>query len=251
MTAVVVGAASLMFFVSGPAIAGQGDCAPSRAGLLAGKCRGGVRHGHSATCGKCHSTCENGRSHLGLSPPVSSAVRNCLSTPRDARPASPATIPAGMKCPVMSGAHLRISNLRRELCLACHRQDTAAGPGIEIVSPLERAVVQDERLRLSAGLPASRDPTHRPSQRRRVPPPGEGGGIFHLAQASGRGQPHRDRAGRAPALEGRAVPRRECPGRLQARLFGAPHRESGAMPGCHRKQARRAPAVLGAATALC
>jgi predicted CXXCH cytochrome family protein len=47
-----------------------------------------------------------------------------------------------------SDDHLRISNLRRELCLACHRKDSEAGPRIEIVSPLERAVVQDERLAL-------------------------------------------------------------------------------------------------------
>jgi predicted CXXCH cytochrome family protein len=46
-----------------------------------------------------------------------------------------------------SGRRLRLPNLRRELCLACHCQQADA-PRIEIISPLERAVVRDDHVAL-------------------------------------------------------------------------------------------------------
>jgi predicted CXXCH cytochrome family protein len=149
-------AAVLVFFVSGPATAGQGELR-TQAGYVARVAQAGkefavkstcVAMDNSATCGKCHSTCENGRNHLGVSPigeqgsaelPLDAEGCTTCITCHDSR---------RHEVPVVSGAHLRISNLRRELCLACHRQDQEAGPRIEIVSPLERAVVRDERLAL-------------------------------------------------------------------------------------------------------
>jgi predicted CXXCH cytochrome family protein len=47
-----------------------------------------------------------------------------------------------------AGARLRMPILRRELCLVCHRQDTEDAPRVEIVSPLEGAIVQESRLAL-------------------------------------------------------------------------------------------------------
>ena len=99
-------------------------------------------------CAKCHSACENGRSHGGLSAitlprnpalPLDSRGRTTCTTCHDSRNHGDRGV---------SGSHLRISNLRRELCLACHRQEAETPPGIEIVSPLDRAVVQEERLAL-------------------------------------------------------------------------------------------------------
>jgi predicted CXXCH cytochrome family protein len=49
-------------------------------------------------------------------------------------------------------AGLRIPNLRRELCLACHVPAAAGAPSIEIVSPPERALVLEERLALIGKL---------------------------------------------------------------------------------------------------
>ena len=156
VAAAVSCAASLVFLMAWPAIAGQGE-PRTHAGYVARFAQAGKEHtgkstgvsmDNSATCGKCHSTCENGRSHLGLSPtgepgsaelPLDAEGRTTCITCHESR---------RHEVPVMTGAHLRISNLRRELCLACHRQDIPAGPGIEIVSPLERAVVRDERLAL-------------------------------------------------------------------------------------------------------
>ena len=99
-------------------------------------------------CAKCHSACENGRSHEGLLPtsnkdgaelPLDNEGRTTCTTCHDS---------LNHDAQGGSGNHLRISNLRRELCLACHRQDAEAVPRIEILSPLERAVVQEERLAL-------------------------------------------------------------------------------------------------------
>jgi len=157
LMAVVAGcAAGLMFYVSGTAIAGQrdlhtetrGTTGIAQAGREFAAPNTGVATDNSAMCGKCHSACENGRSHTGLSPsgeqvsadlPLDAEGRTTCVTCHDSR---------RHEVPGVSGGRLRISNLRRELCLACHRQDTEAGPRIEIVSPLERAVVHEDRLAL-------------------------------------------------------------------------------------------------------
>ncbi len=154
LAAAVAGlAASLVFFVSGLVIAGHGD---AQAGV-----RGDFRRGdpaaesamrvaeeaadNCANCGKCHSPCENGRSHEGL---VSIGFEPAKELPLDTEGRTTC-----VTChePHRSGvagksALLRIPNLRRELCLACHRQETAENPRVVIVSPLERAIVQDDRL---------------------------------------------------------------------------------------------------------
>lgn len=41
-----------------------------------------------------------------------------------------------------------MSNLRRELCLACHSQGPEEGPAVQIVSPLEQAVVLEDHVAL-------------------------------------------------------------------------------------------------------
>ena len=118
----------------------------------------GVRTDNSAMCGKCHSACENGRSHQGLLPRV---AQGSAVLPLDAEGRTTCTtchdsISHNVRGP--SGDHLRISNLRRELCLACHSQDTGAAPRVEIVSPLERAVVREDHLALigrASRLPGS------------------------------------------------------------------------------------------------
>jgi predicted CXXCH cytochrome family protein len=97
-------------------------------------------------CAKCHSACENGRSHQGLVP---ANDRDCASLPLDSEGRTTCTTCHDSRnhdAHEGSGSHLRISNLRRELCLACHRRDGSDVPRIEIISPLERAVVQEERL---------------------------------------------------------------------------------------------------------
>jgi len=106
----------------------------------------GATAGLSTDCAKCHSACEDGISHAGLAPTVTRGG----SLPIDAR----GTIGC-LTCHVAhdgdtggsGGARLRIANLRRELCLACHCPEEDA-PRIEIVSPLERAVVREDRLAL-------------------------------------------------------------------------------------------------------
>ena len=106
-----------------------------------------------ADCAKCHSSCENGRSHEGLLPsgdprgsglPLSAEGRTTCVTCHDAGRHDTAAA---------AGGSLRISNLRRELCLACHRQATETVPRVEIVSPREGAVVKDERLALIGRAP--------------------------------------------------------------------------------------------------
>ena len=156
VAAVAGSAASLLFFLYGTAIAGQNN--------LRAEARGGVRSAqvgkefaeksaeiitdNYAKCGKCHSACENGRSHEGLLAigehgnaelPLNAEGRTSCVTCHDSRRHDERGV---------SGGHLRISNLRRELCLACHRQDPDAGPRIEIVSPRELAVVREEHLAL-------------------------------------------------------------------------------------------------------
>lgn len=101
----------------------------------------------SANCGKCHSSCEYGRTHLGLAPTKKTAgnmlpfdsrgLTNCLTCHKD-----------HAKGVEVAGNSLRMPNLRRELCLACHQQETAQEPRVEIVSPLERAAVLETRVAL-------------------------------------------------------------------------------------------------------
>lgn len=156
VTAVVGGTAGLVVMASGPAIAGPGGyraALPAAAPISQPDDRSPVdgtaaAADNSAKCGNCHSTCENGRSHLGL-PPIGAGGSAELPLDAEGRTTC-TTCHASRRHDVagVSGGHLRISNLRRGLCLACHRQDTDAGPRIEIVSPLERAVVQEERLAL-------------------------------------------------------------------------------------------------------
>jgi len=102
----------------------------------------------TANCGKCHNSCENGRSHQGLvatgrsvhaALPLDAGGRTTCSTCHDSHR------PGGEG---VSGWHLRMPNLQRELCLACHRQETEVSPRIEIVSPLERAIVHEGRIAL-------------------------------------------------------------------------------------------------------
>lgn len=143
-------AAALLFFPCGPALADPGAGAGSaRAGTATAAERGGLATDNPAKCGKCHSPCEDGRVHGGLprarepegaALPLDADGRTTCTTCHDPFGHGPAGAP---------GAHLRISNLRRELCLACHDdRDAAPVPRVEIVSPRERAVVQEERLAL-------------------------------------------------------------------------------------------------------
>ncbi|HWR97156.1 MAG TPA: cytochrome c3 family protein, partial [Candidatus Methanoperedens sp.] len=106
---------------------------------------------NAAICGKCHSSCEQGRTHGGRGvaaqqggielPLTADGRATCLTCHK---PHSDGTTTAA--------ARLRIPNLRRELCLACHAPAAAVAPGIEIVSPPERALVLEERLALIGRL---------------------------------------------------------------------------------------------------
>lgn len=156
VTAVGGSLAGLVLLLSGPAIAGQGGLSAEAWGetrlVQAGKesvaGSTGVASDNSAKCAICHSACENGWSHVGLSPiagqgsaelPLDAEGRTTCITCHESRRHDASGV---------SDGHLRISNIRRELCLTCHRQDTEAGPSVEIVSPLERAVVQEEQVAL-------------------------------------------------------------------------------------------------------
>lgn len=154
IAAVIGAAAFLVFSLSGPVFASQGeqraaarrDSRCDQEGKKIAEQRGGAATDNSANCGKCHDACENGRSHSGRRAvgerssqelPLDAEGRTtCITCHESRRHAVPA----------VSGDHLRISNLRRELCLACHRQEIQAGPRVEIISPLDRALVQEERL---------------------------------------------------------------------------------------------------------
>lgn len=100
----------------------------------------------STDCGKCHSSCEDGASHASLAPiaarggglPLDAQGRvDCVTCHRPHRDGAGAD----------TSARLRLPLLRRELCLACHCQE-GESPSIEIISPLERAVVQEDHLAL-------------------------------------------------------------------------------------------------------
>jgi predicted CXXCH cytochrome family protein len=156
VNAAVYAAAGLVFLLLGPALAAQKDLSAPASGdarrVLSGRGnvaeKAAVATDNHAKCGKCHSACEDGRSHEGLLPlgaqgdaglPLSAEGRTTCITCHDSRRHDAQGASAG---------HLRISNLRRELCLACHRQATETAPRVEIVSPLEGAVVREERLAL-------------------------------------------------------------------------------------------------------
>lgn len=98
-------------------------------------------------CGKCHSSCEPGRIHGGR---AANALRASVTFPL--------TADGRVTCLTCHQAHrggattaesgLRIPNLKRELCLACHPTVAAEAPSIEILSPPEGALVREERLAL-------------------------------------------------------------------------------------------------------
>jgi predicted CXXCH cytochrome family protein len=64
----------------------------------------------------------------------------------------PARLPSAGEHAAIAMAHnptsLRMSNLRRELCLNCHREGSVRGPVVRIVSPPDRSIVQEERVAL-------------------------------------------------------------------------------------------------------
>lgn len=153
-TAVLGCAASLLIFLHENASAGQesrrpmpwGDTYAAPAGKVFSRNGAGVFTSNAASCVKCHSACEDGRSHIGLSAlakpgsaglPLNDEGRTICITCHESRHPD---------ANVVSEGYLRISNLRRELCLTCHGQDSSDVPRIEIVSPLERALIQEERL---------------------------------------------------------------------------------------------------------
>lgn len=166
VTAAGGAAAGLVLFLSGPAFAGQGGPNPEsrgetrlvQAGNESAAEGSGAAPDNSANCAKCHNACENGRSHVGFSP-VAGPGGSGLPLDAEGR-ATCTTCHESLRHDAygVSDSHLRISNLRRELCLACHREDTEAGPRIEIVSPPERAFIQEDRLALigsASRLPGS------------------------------------------------------------------------------------------------
>lgn len=155
LTAVFGLSAHLVFSVPEPAIAGQRGVRSEDA--VAGRHAGSAREdaaliaraaADSATrCVKCHNSCENGRSHEGLSaagnqendelPLTAEGRTTCFTCHQPHREGEAAT-----------GPRLRMSNLRRELCLACHLEKHDNDLGVQVVSPLERAVVFEDRLAL-------------------------------------------------------------------------------------------------------
>lgn len=155
-TAVLGCAASLLFFPYETANAGQesrltkplGDTYAAPAGKVFFRNSTGVVTSNAALCVKCHSACEDGRSHVGLSAlakpgsaglPLNAEGRTICITCHESRRHDVKGV---------SDGYLRISNLRRELCLTCHGQDAGDVPRIEIVSPLERALIQEKRVAL-------------------------------------------------------------------------------------------------------
>lgn len=104
-------------------------------------------------CGKCHSTCEPGRTHGGQ---PASAHRETFEFPltADGRVTCLTCHQPHRDGAAAADGGLRIPNVRRELCLACHPTTTADAPTIEILSPPERALVAEERLALIGRLSA-------------------------------------------------------------------------------------------------
>lgn len=98
-------------------------------------------------CGKCHSSCEPGRTHGGRAASV-----------RQGNVELPLTADGRVTCLTCHLSHvgsataaehgLRVPNLKRELCLACHPSTAADALTLEILSPPERALVREGRLAL-------------------------------------------------------------------------------------------------------
>jgi predicted CXXCH cytochrome family protein len=155
LAATAIVAAGLVLWPSGAAVAWQRDLEPEplhalrQGGSPASRPRRSVEipADNAALCGKCHSPCENGKIHEGLEP-----------SPETAGPGLPLTASGRATCftchaphdggDAAGGARLRVSNLQRELCLVCHHSDSDGGPSLRIVSPLDHAIVQEERLAL-------------------------------------------------------------------------------------------------------
>ncbi|HEY5998151.1 MAG TPA: cytochrome c3 family protein [bacterium] len=102
--------------------------------------------GNADACEKCHSACEEGRHHGGRQatapradvdlPLAADGSVTCLTCHRHHGDGAAA------------GIALRLPNLKRELCLACHAPAPVDEPTIEILSPPERALVPEERVAL-------------------------------------------------------------------------------------------------------
>jgi predicted CXXCH cytochrome family protein len=101
----------------------------------------------SARCAKCHSNCEYGTSHVGVAP-VDLASDSGLPLTGEGRTTCLTCHQSHDGGATVLGASLRMPNVRRELCIACHGEKTQGQPAIQIVSPPERAVVQEERCAL-------------------------------------------------------------------------------------------------------
>lgn len=103
--------------------------------------------GPAAKCGKCHSPCEEGANHAHVAR---------IGTRSSGLPLDPDGLIGCITChdphrdggEVRGKSRLRMSNLRRELCLSCHGQGTEEGPAVQIVSPLEGAIVLEDRVAL-------------------------------------------------------------------------------------------------------
>lgn len=155
LSGVLAAAAGIVFFLPWPVSAGKGDVISASGAALRQADSGrepatqgnpGIA-GYSAECGKCHSPCEEGANHTSQVPrvrpgsglPLDAEGRmgclTCHDSHRDGEGGS-------------TGARLRMSNLRRELCLACHSRAIEETPRVRIVSPLEGAMVQEDRLAL-------------------------------------------------------------------------------------------------------
>lgn len=155
MTAAAALAGSVAFLLSASALAAQwqpgvaisGDALAAASSAAEATRGAAATAGLSANCGKCHSPCEDGASH----------ARHALPASRGAElPAGSEGLIGCVTChePHREGvqtsteSRLRISNLRRELCLACHGGADEEGPVVQIVSPLEQAIVLEERVAL-------------------------------------------------------------------------------------------------------
>jgi predicted CXXCH cytochrome family protein len=104
--------------------------------------------GNAPRCGKCHSACEEGINHAGHAPDGVARVGGLPLEADGVMGCATCHVSHGEGSEGVPGPRLRLSNLRRELCLACHAAGAEEGPRVEIVSPLERAIVREERLAL-------------------------------------------------------------------------------------------------------
>jgi predicted CXXCH cytochrome family protein len=164
-TAAALLAAVLVFPFSSTAFAWQGDLqAEPLLGLRQGGEAGGPKAAgveipadNAALCGKCHSSCEAGKVHEGVAPTAPAAGVG-LPLTADGRTACFTCHAPHTGGKSGEGTRLRVSNLRRELCLSCHRQESDQEPRFEIVSPPDRSVVQEQRVALIgkiSGVPGS------------------------------------------------------------------------------------------------